>query len=837
MDKSEMVNEINKELSIKLGYTPYIFKNGKILCASCHKEMPNDKTSLLKTKIVKDVENLPHEVHLCPYCKYMQGVNVSLKKRISEVKKELGFHEFPSGKMKNKYFKPGEKYNFIDTEKSEDVSLTESELYDLLNNRRLESASNVLSKVSDEGKTSKDKEEKVSQDKESISTESEEKLPEIDKTKETSTKEEIVTDTKTSEEITNVKETKENSFFDNDEDLSDLFGNSENQNENISSNEDFEKDLKDEIEHDENQNEKDDEDDLDDIFSSSDSTSSENNTESINNTTNYNSQVPPSGVTDAKITNDPLIDEMVRQNKEESDSDIFNVDDRKEHAFNVIKKSRIVDLSETFADSNAKIVVDRILTLFEKRGKIRLKHKIYINDITHECPVVDFEGNIRLIFVNLDIPGGQYNVESEINNRLKPTFADSSEFNMMTFVIFSDMIETGILNRVVRAVSKNIAFNLKIKGIFNPISIIKDSDQYFYTTSDLDRDTIARFDIENSAGNVEKPFNGQVALISRWNNPNVDDMWKYRKELQNRSILARGGDINYDDLSMFMTCSMRYIILPQKPDGSINVTIVDYIESLDLFIRDGFGALVGVLLHNIKVKFPNSKIHLYYELDRSAIPSPTISRYVKSNSIRPVNVNPEFVKFNNIIDKVATQNNANNIGRIPVEGEPFDSPEYNANYWRTYVLAPEFRKFVADNKRNDWRRYGKKTFEKTLGDRFKEFKNVNLSDRKARQAVLEKIGYQTVIQPQVTKAVVSDDFGRAALATVIQSCSGIFSISQYVKANRSTVVDDNYMNNVKSSPTFNPANGMYMTPQQQMAAMMQQQMWMNQMYPGNFNQQ
>lgn len=867
MDKSTMIGEINKEMSIKLGYDPYILKNGKVLCSSCRKELVLDKESLLKRKVVKDSENLPHEVHSCPYCKYMQGVNVSLKKRISEIKKELNLHEFPNGRMKNKYFKPGEKYNFIDTVNSENITVKEDELIAMLNERRLDDATNVLNKVNEEDKTSKEIKKEIDkkvEEKTTISEESSQTKPEV---------------------VVMKEEKNEQSFFDNDDDLSSLFNNNvstessdkndredtlsfssleeddsslsdNNTNVEVLNEEKIDDDLS-SLFNDDDKNLKnevvDDDDDLNDIFGNSEELLSENITETNTNKNNYHTQQSPPGTTDIRFKNDPIIDDMIKQNKENVEFDIFNTEDRKDHVFNIIKRSRITDLTESFVDSNAKVVVDRILTLFDKRGNKKLKHKVYINDLTHECPVVDFEGNVRLIFVNLDIPGGQYNIQNEINNRLKPTYPDSTEYDMITFVVFSDMIETNILNRVVRAVSKNIAFNLKVKGIFNPISIIKDSDQYFYTTSDFDRETITRFDIENSAGNVEKPFNGEVALISRWNNPNVDDMWKYRKELSNRSILARGGDIEYDDLSMFMTCSMRYIILPQKPDGSINVTIVDYIESLDLFIRDGFGALIGVLIHNIKTNFPNSKIHLYYELDLSTIPSPTISRYIKNNSIRPVMVNPEFVKMNTIIDKVANQNNANNINKIPVEGEPFDSPEYNANYWKTYVLAPEFRKYVADNKRTDWRRYGKKTFEKTLGERFKEFKNVNLSDRKARQAVMEKIGYQTVIQPQVIKTIVEDNFGRSALMTVMQSCSGMFSISQYVKSNRSTVVDDNYMNNTKVNPSFNPINGVYMTPQQQqMAAMMQmqqqqmqqqqmqqQQMWMmqnqQQMYPNNFN--
>jgi hypothetical protein len=379
----------------------------------------------------------------------------------------------------------------------------------------------------------------------------------------------------------------------------------------------------------------------------------------------------------------------------------------------------------------------------------------------------------------------------------------------MSFVIYSDMIKTTNMNRVVLAVSKIIAFNLKIRDVFNPISVIKDSDRYFYTTAEFDSEAIRSFTMKNSAGNMNKPCNGEIALVSHWNNPNTDDVWKYRKELSNRAVLARGMDIKYDDLSMFMTCAIRYIELPQKPDGTINVTIVDYIESLDLFIRDGFGTLVGVLIHSIKTKSPNAKIDLYFEIDPTSLPSPCIYRYIKNNFVRPVDVNPNINHFNTIIEKIAAQNGVQPT-KIPVEGEPFDSPEYKTNSWKTFSLTPENRRFVSDDQRIDWRFFGRKAFPNTLGEKFKDYKNMDINDKSVRQNIMNKLGYQPTLQPQVIKAIVIKDFCKSALMAVINSCGGFFSISQYIAANRSMVVDDNYMMNgslnqqYTQSPNMNP---------------------------------
>lgn len=855
MSKNQLVNEVNEKLRNIIGYDPYfVDENGRIKCSCCHTDftkVADSVETLSKVKKVPDSNGDFQEVHVCSGCKYLQGVNISLKKRISDIRKELDLHEFPSGKFRNKYFKPQDLYKFIIPDDGKAIEVSEQDLYDglrqfrenLMNGGRAneeatsekiidepeiseEISTEETDIVNEDGSETSDDCDKTNEEAEEIEENVEFNDPPVEDDNtiddnpirrdegEEGNEDELESDT-TSEESSEDS----NDFFEDEDDLGEIFDHEEIEeevNENAeTSNE--------ENESDESQdNDETETDDIDEFFKNVSNDKEKLKQENSHN--DNNSKRTHSGIADVKVERDKTVDSMIKENLEAAEEDIFRTDDRKEHVFNVVRRSRITDLRESYADSNAKIVVDRISTLFEKRANRKLKNKLTINEATHECPVVDFEGNIRLIFVNLDTPGGQYNIESEVNSKLSAPFEDTSEYDLMTFVIYSDMIKQNLMNRVVRAISKNIAYNLKIKGVFNPISVINDSDQYFYTTIDFDKEAISRFDMENCAGNVDKPHNGEVAIVSRWNNPNADEMWKYRKELSNRATLARGGSIEYDDLSMFMTCSMKYIILPQKPDGTINITIVDYIESLDLFVRDGFGALVGVLIHNVKTQYPNSKLHLYYELDREMIPSPTISRYVKNGSIRPVIANPEISKFNNIINVVAKQNSATNVEKIPVEGEPFDSPEYNTNYWRNYILAPEFRKTYSDEKRMDWRRYGRKSFAKTLGEKFKDYKNVNINDRKARQALLEQIGYFTVVQPQVIKAKIIDQFGLKALMKVMQTCNGLFSISQYTKANRSSVVDDSYMANQN-----NPYMSSFMNPQQMMAQQQQyQQMMMNQ---------
>jgi len=836
MDKSTIVSEVNDKMNLRIGYKPYIFKANRILCTNCRTEYKEVSVeSLIKTKKIKNSKGNPVEVHECTGCRYLKGTNVSLKKRISDIRKELKLLEFPNdNKLRNEYLTPQSVYNFIDTILGANIAVTEDELLEKYNTLKLNEAQIKKDEIKPEVSDNKDSTPDTD-------TDDDDSFFKDDESADISTESEIVDNAVINDADSSV-------VVDDGDDLSDLFNSDESlltdgevvEDSNTGDSNLVDNDPLDILPHNDdisdlnNNDETTDEDATlpvdefsDDIIDDFFNDSSEEITEKVKPVNeNY---VHRSGVTDLKTEKDDNVERLVKENMEYEEANVFRIDDRKEHVFDIVRNSRITDLTESFIDSNAKVTIDRILTLFEKRGNRKLKYKIYISEATHECPVVDFEGNIRLIFVDLGIPGGQYNVQAEINSKVRPTFGNTCEYEMMTYIIFSDMIEHGLLNRVVRAVSKNIAFNLKIKGIFNAISVISDSDQFFYTTSDYDKDTIARFDMENTAGNLDKPCNGEVAIVSRWDNPNIDNSWKYRKELSNRATLARGGDIDYDDLSMFMTCSLKFIVLPQKPDGTINVTVVDYIESLDLYIRDGFGVLIGVMLHNIKINNPNSKIDVYYELDSSMIPSPTISRYIKNNLVRPVNVNPEISSFNSIIEKISAQNGVQ-PNKIPVEGEPFDSPEYNSNHWKTYVLSPENRKYVSDGKRTDWRRFGRKSFAKTLGDRFAEFKNTNLNDRTSRKLVLEKLGYQTVVQPQIVKSVVEKHFCRNALMKVMQTCSGVFSISQYIRANRSTVVDDNYMSANGATSQFTPQQ------MQQYQQMMMMNQYQNGGYPG-FQQQ
>jgi len=832
MDKLSLVNKVNADLLPIVGYNPYFHKDGKIICSCCHKQMLDENEgSLTSTKEVPNVNGDFEKVHKCPGCKYLQGINVAMKKRFTDLRKAIDFHEYNSPetpKFKNQYFKPQAKYRFVIPDTSEVIEITEEELvkgyddmmYNLINNSTKVERNVILDDdVKDEVST------------ESAAVVVQEHVPvapvvaEPIEVQQTIVEEIIAIEDRVEERIIEeeeaapadeiVEEDESDKLFDDEENLDDIFGEDETvvEEEDVISDEIVEEEIIDINDQDGTFED----DNLEDFFDVKEEQDVIDPIEDI--ITNNNTR--PSGIGSIHVEKDPVMEQMFKDNKESEENDLFKVQDRKEPVFNIVRRSRINDLKESFNDSNAKVVLDRILKLFERRANRTIKYKVTINDLTHECPVIDFESNIRLIFVDLDsYQGGQYNIETEVNNKLASEFTDTSEYDIMSYVVFSDQIEGRNINRVVRAVAKNIAFNLKIKGVFNTIVITDDSDSYFYTTSDYDKKDIERFDFENCASNVDKPNNGEIALVSRWINPNYDEMSIYRKEISNRAILSRGGTVNYDDLSMFMTCSLKYIMLPQQPDGSINVTIVDYIESLDLFIRDGFGALVGVLIHNIKTQYPQSKLHLYFELDVSTIPSPTLSRYIKSGSIRPIDVNPDIENFNNIIEVISRQNGAT-VPTIPVEGAPFDSLEYNNNYWRSYVLAPEFRRNPTDSKRVDWRRFGKKSFAKTLGERFKEYKNVNVSDRKARQALLEQLGYYTVIQPQIIKAKVTDEFGIKALSKVMQTCSGVFSISQYTKMNRSHVVDDSY--SAANAGNYYGSN-MGLTPDQMQQMMYQQQM-------------
>lgn len=836
MDKTAMIAKVNGLMKNRIGYEPFVLKNNKIVCRSCWTEMRDvDESALLKTSKIQNSKNVTIEVHQCPCCKYMKGVNVSLKKRISDIRKELGLFEFPGDtKYKNEYCTPQLKYNFIDQAADTVLNITEEELYDIYNkfkNTNLNSPTPAEIVTPEEppkveeqlSKSTEDddsffKDDKTSEvtniTEETISTET---IPQTD----IENVDEVLTQTDESfSEVRDEKESLDMTTEENSDDLLNIFQNEQTELDTTTASTDNTDTTESGTIADTDQDDDDldefNDDIIDDFFSDKKQNEEHSNDSKKSNTTTDTGRT---GVTDVKYEKDSNIDKMIKDNLEDAEADVFRINDRKDHVFNIVRNSRITDLMESFNDGNAKTVLDRILTLFEKRSGKKLTYKIYISELTHECPVIDLEGNIRLIFVDLDVPGGQYHVQNEINNRLKPTFENSSEYELMTYLILSDMVKTNtLINKVVRAVSKVIAYNLKIRGIFPPVSIVKDSDKYFYTTMEYDSDTIERFCIENSAGNMDMPCNGKIAIVSHWDNPSTNEVWKYRKELSNRAVLARGGDINYKDLSMFMNCSLKYIILPKRPDGVISITIVEYVESLDLFIRDGFGTLVGVLVHNVKMNNPDAKIDVYYEIDPTTIPSPCISRYIKNSYIRPIDQNPDVKQLNTIIEKVSAQHGVQPV-KLPVEGEPFDSPEYQSNYKRTYVLSAENRRYTSDDKRIDWRRFGRKAFAKTLGERFKDYKNIDVNDRRARQSVLEKIGYETVIQPQVIETIVVKDFCRNALIKVMETCSGLFSISQYIAFNRSMVVDDNYMMGggqqmFNQSPYFNTQQNPYQQFQQ-----------------------
>ena len=832
------VQAINAELEPKLGYLPYrIGRNGKLACSACHTERDAEHDELVKTKNVRDSKGDPMTVHVCPGCKYAAGVNISLKKRIDAARKELSLLDFPIGdKFRNDYSRPTtESYFFMGTNPEDpSVKLTDDQLFEAIEEFRESMYAALNPTKVDSVTTTVDPipapidplaaVEQVAPDT---------SIPEgstfnID--------EECIETEQFSEESADegFNDT-ESSFFEDESDLDDLFGNAGELEADLSSEDEFEAiEEDDEIEEEELEEESaftpnpildmDDDSDLDDWFART----PVEETRGDQIAGKHDAAIAANGVTDVKHEGDKLIEDMVKANAEEAEADVFRIDNREHSVASLVRKSRIADLQEIFSDSNGKIVVERIVSLFRKLANRQIKHMVTINDITHECPVVDFEGNIRLIFIDTDIPGGRYDIQSEVNGKLRAPFATSSDFELMTFVIYSDMIERNLMHRVIKAVSKHIAYNLKIEGIFTPISVVTDSDRYFFTTDVQDKDTISNFTKENCAGNVDKPGVGEIAMISQWNNPDVNMEMQYSKEIRNRITIASGGDISYKDLSMRMTCSLRYIMLPQRPDGSIHVTVVDYVEALDLYVRDGFGVLVGAMIYNIKSQFPNSKVHLFYEFDVSMVPSPTISRYLRSGAVRPIIVDKEINQFNKIVTIVANQNNAK-VAPIPVEGEIFEAPEYKSPVWRSYNFVPEQRRNNSDNKRVDWRYLGKKSIVKTLGDRFKSYGGVDVSDRKARAALLEKIGMQTIIQPQIAILKITDEFGLAALQKVMSTCAGLFSINQYIRANRSQVVDDNYMTNTGNGQ-FGVQNTGNLTPEQMMYAqqMKQYQMAMQQ---------
>ena len=957
---NEQLSHLNNELRDKIGYTPYVTdpQTNKVMCAACHTDRSSasmEELSKINDK-VKDKDGDLMPVHQCPGCKYIKGINVPLKKRISDTRKELDLHEFPTGhKFANSYDVPQDEYMFIIPSTEEATRMTDTALTIALNEMRgifikvgeeikkeeIGTKSEVVIEKFDENgelvntskkeavitpieeeptveEVIKDLEDFTKVQEPEVSTEAVNPLEEIaeeeieviveveeeiitnpleieeeedDLVFET-TKEEVVEEQKP--EFVEVYEEEQIDFDDElyyNEDKEVPFE-EEEEDELVFATTDIEVAKEEVIDTEINPDSFvdgvgkgedsdmgnpvnassffDDEDDLSDLFKTSGSIAKEVGNDVVEDTLINNfdensdeaedffagltqSQQKPtqqtkdtgglgSAATDVKMETDKSVEDMIRNNKETCEVDVFRTDirDTTLSVSSLVDRSAVNALMDDYNDSEIKIAVDRILSIFKKRAARQIKHHVMINQITHGCPVIDFEGNIRLIYIDVDVMGGRYDLEREINSKIRPFFADTSDFEMMTFIIFSDEVNNRAYNKVALAVAKHIAFNLKITGVFTPISVVSDSDGYFYTTSESDLESINKFNNGNAAGVVDKAASSQIMLVSRWINPKMDAQYIYRKEVQNRTIMMNGGDISYSDLNMYMTATLKYIMLPQKPDGSINVTVTDYTEDLNLFVRDGFGILVGALVHNIKSKYPNSKVHLYYEMDPSMIPSPTVSRYFKSGAIRPININQDIVQLNKIMNITANQNGTK-VQQVYVEGEPFDAPEYNSPVLKNIMLKPEFRSKVGDNKRLDWRYFGRKMIAKTLGDKMKDNRNVDINDRNERAKLVDRLGYTHIVQPQVIKAIITDEFAINAFQTLMRTCTGQFSISQYIKQNRSQVVGDDYMKTMnQQQQMYNPGvamgmNGMNMGggAMDPMALYQQQQMMMNMMQMNN----
>jgi len=800
MAKTGLLGAVNAEMGPKLGYNPYELVGGGIACASCHNLLTKDELNqefMTRTKKVIGPDGKEHEVHACPKCNYTsKGVNVQLRRRITEMRKKLGVYEVNSGKFKNEYFTPGTYYFTVDGNEKSLFKTTEAEMIDTIQKRE-----NAVTVADDETvEAVSPVEEKSEPVVEEQPTQEETKEEEVDE----QSVEAVESDKENNEEETVEEGSGEESGVDGSSGQMDT--ETEEQQEVAQESTEESETLTIEVDEDDEE--------LAQAIESGDVEVISEEEPPVATAPNYfigakdgaakevktkepnYSNIGDNSVVHMGVQDDPVTAEMIRQNAERAANDVFKIKGvGKDQIYGIISKTRAEILREEFNSSNAKSVVDLILNKFEQFGR-PLKHKIYIGDATHECPVVDLEGNIRLVFVDLDKSGGQYNVTAEINRRLKSTFRKGARFEMMTFTIYSDMISTGDnIRRVVKGVIKHIVHNLEICDVVTPISIFHQSENYFYTTSEFDKPYIDAFIEKNSPGNVLKPSTDVVAIINSWKNPEATDEELRYRQLNVMNQLARNNEIDYSALSMYMTCAMKYIA-NEDTDGNVLVVITDYIETLDLFIRDGFGACLGLVIHNVRSKYPNRIIKVYYELDITMIPSPTVHRYIADGNLKVLNPDIEVMNFNKISSMIAKDHGIKNIQEIPIEGKEFLKPEYMKPFWRSIQKSPNFRAYYGDEKRLDWRRFAPKNFSKTLGEQMRG-QTINVNDKSARNEMLEKLGYRHISQPKVDVLVVTNNLLNVCFNAVngyenLIGCTGRFSLSEYVSASRSNVVGNNY---------------------------------------------
>jgi len=811
MATNPLVVKVNEALEGELGYKPFIAtEGGGIKCASCHASYTGEELKeefLMKTKVVKGPDGEDHKVHDCPKCKYTKGVNVHLRRRISELRQKLNMFEVNNGEYRNKYFTPG--IYFFTTVPGDMNTLMKGSEAELVE---------VIQKV---------KQRDGIADDETVNTVS---PPPV----ETPPANEPVVENNDEGGNEQVDEANDETATTEE----DLGGEGEPTPEDGDGEEmsDEEKQLALEVEADD-----DEEIELKAVDEES-STESESPADNTSGPVNHflgnaaSASTPPSAkkkvaakepsyrnlgddaVDRLGVREDPITAEMIRQNAERAAADVFKIGNvGKDKVYGIISKTRSELLREDYNSSNAKIVIDMILAKFEVFGR-PIKNKLYIGDATHECPVVDFEGNIRLIFVDLDQSGGAYNVTAEINKRLHPTFRKDkgSRFRLMTFTIYSDMISSvESIRRVVKGVIKHIVHNLLITDMITPISIFHQSEHYFYTTAELDRAYIKQFIEKHSPGNVDKPSTDTVAIINSWENPEASEEDKKYRQVNVMKQLERNNEIDYYDLSMYMTCAMKYMC-NEDTDGNICIIITDYIETLDLFIRDGFGACLGVVIHNARQKYPNRAMKVYFELDLSMIPSPTIHRYINDGNLKPIEPDFEARTFNIIGSIIAKDYGIKNIQELPVEGAEFLKPEYTKPFWRSIQKAPNFRSYFGDEKRLDWRRFTARNISRTLGEQMRGH-TINVNDKSARSEVLEKLGYRHISQPKIDVLVVTNNLLNVCYNAVLGyenliGCDGCFSLSKYVEASRSHVVGNDYSrHNMDMNPGFG-YGGYYSNP-------------------------
>jgi hypothetical protein len=531
-----------------------------------------------------------------------------------------------------------------------------------------------------------------------------------------------------------------------------------------------------------------------------------------------NGNYHPNGAYSTEPKMDKFTEEMLENNKKEKEYfDLFAQTEDGKMAYdknpNTLSEARTNRIIKNFMnDENPFYNLVCLITETFKNARVhdrnipQIESRLMLDETTHEVPVVDFLGNIRIICVDTKSYGCSYHVEKYIND-LKQTFKFENDERVpatakkRSYVVYTDMVNTidGRL-RVAAAIVKQICFNMKIlsNSLVRRMSIMNEANRYYYTTSEYDDDTITKFIKENNPHSSPLPSTDKIALIVE-GFVNTDERWQAVRDLNARMIVDQGGELDYHNFaSSVMAAAFEITCIPRPSNNAVDVIIVNYTEIADVWIQDGFSILSALTKSFVHDKYGmDVRVNLMYEFNWVTIPSPTVMLEFAKQNLVSVEYNPRIAEYNKYLAGLAkglggaaTYGNepARVWGTINNDGDVFNSSIYQQKGWVTFIFGNEKNDFgtVRIDPRNLGHKQIAQTFDK-YGTKLTIAERNDAMDQSKRAFLLERYNMKRVVQPAIWTYKVDDEHLEAVWDLVEKRtqesidnnyyCSGLFSLA------------------------------------------------------------